>query len=171
MITDKIKFKPGFAREDAPTYSYAEVEAKGLTAASLWRNLCNISVWPRLNPTIVDIQPLDTSDNDPHLFDKMQFYYDLADGKRVMAQVIFYRSPKDDRPGRLAYQGTILDGDKEIDRIVMEFVVGVPDTDSAVAVQAALSATGATPSAPVRALGDTLAPTLTHLIHWAERHA
>ena len=64
----------------------------------------------------------------------MQFYYDLSDGKRVMAQVIFYRSPKDDRPGRLAYQGTILDGDKEIDRIVMEFVVGVPDTDSAVAL-------------------------------------
>lgn len=85
MIDDKIKFKPGFAKEDAAYDRFAEVESEGIAPERIWRNLQNISVWNRFNSAIVDIQPLDSADNDPHLFDKMQFYYDLKSGKRVAA--------------------------------------------------------------------------------------
>ena len=170
MITDKIKFNPGFAKEDSKTYASAGVEVKGLTPERIWRNLCNISVWTRLNPSIVDIQPLDSADTDPHLYDKMQFNYDLKSGRRVAAQVIFFQHPKDDRPGRLAYQGTLLDGDKEVNQIVVEFMVGVPDHKGELAVEAAMSAREEAPDAAQHNFGDELQATLRNLVAWSEKH-
>lgn len=170
MITDKIKFKPGFAKEDSKTYASAGVEVKGLTPERIWRNLCNISIWTRLNPSIVDIQPLDSADTDPHLYDKMQFNYDLKCGKRVAAQVIFFQHPKDDRPGRLAYQGTVLDGDKEVNQIVVEFMVGVPDHKVELVVEAAMSAREEAPDAAQHNFGDELQATLRNLAAWSEKH-
>lgn len=162
MITDKIKFKPGFAQEDAASYNFAEVEVDNVTPERIWRNLCNISVWNRFNSSIVDIQPLDSADNDPHLFDKMQFYYDLNCGKRVMAQVIFFQHPKDDRAGRLAYQGTVMDGDKEINSITVEYMIGVPDHKGRFTLQCAKSAKSEIPESAkktVLALSRTPSPT------------
>lgn len=170
MITDNIKFKPGFAKEDSKTYSSAGVEVRGLSPERLWRNLCNISIWNRLNPSIVDIQPLDSADTDPHLFDKMQFNYDLDCGKRVVAQVIFFQPPKDDRPARLAYQGTIMDGDKELDEIVVEFMIGVPDHHGVLTVDAAMSSRNEIPEAPVHDFGAELETMLRNLVKWSEKH-
>lgn len=170
MITDKIKFKPGFAKEDSKTYASAGVEVKGLPPERIWRNLCNISIWTRLNPSIVDIQPLDSADTDPHLYDKMQFNYDLKCGKHVAAQVIFFQHPKDDRPGRLAYQGTVLDGDKEVNQIVVEFMVGVPDHKGELAVEAAMSAREEAPDAAEHNFGDELQATLRNLVAQSEKH-
>lgn len=49
MITDKIKMAPNYAKEDADIYAYAEVDLKNLTPERVWRNLINISAWPRLD--------------------------------------------------------------------------------------------------------------------------
>lgn len=170
MITDKIKFKPGFAKEDAAFYCHAEAEADGLSPERIWRNLCNISVWKRINPSIEDIQPLDPSDNDPHLFDKMQFYYYLKSGKRVVAQVIFFRSPKDDRPGRLACQGTVMDGDKELNSITAEFLIGVAESGGRVEIQAAMSAKEEVPAAAKKDCTESLKAMVVNLSKWSERH-
>lgn len=170
MIDDKIKFKPGFAKEDAAYYRFAEVESEGIAPERIWRNLQNISVWNRFNSAIVDIQPLDSADNDPHLFDKMQFNYDLKSGKRVAAQVIFFQPPKDDRPGRLAYQGTILDADKEVNEITVEFVIGVPGHKGRLTVQAAISAKKDIPASDSEDFGSDLEAMLGNLVKWSERH-
>lgn len=170
MITDKIKFKPGFAKEDSKTYSSAGVEVRGVAPDRLWRNLCNISIWNRLNPMIVDIQPLDSADTDPHLYDKMQFNYTLDCGKRVVAQVIFFQPPKDDRPGRLAYQGTVMDGDRELDEIVAEFMIGVPDHGGVLTADAAMSSRNEIPDAPVKDYGACLETMLRNLTEWSEKH-
>lgn len=170
MITDKIKFKPGFAKEDSKTYSSAGIEVKGLTPERIWRNLCNISIWTRLNPSIVDIQPFDSADTDPHLYDKMQFNYDLKCGKRVVAQVIFFQHPKDDRPGRLAYQGTVMEGDKEENEIVVEFMVGVPDHKGELTLAAAMSCREELPEAPVSDFGAELEAMLRNLAEWSVKH-
>ena len=111
MITDRIKFKPGFAKEDSKTFASGGVEVNGIDPDRLWRNLTNISAWPRYSEAIVDINFEDTGTNDPHLYDKAQFNYDLANGMHVVAQVIFFQHPKEDRPGRLAYQGTVFNAD------------------------------------------------------------
>ena len=170
MITDKIKFKPGFAQEDAASYNFAEVEVDNVTPERIWRNLCNISVWNRFNSSIVDIQPLDSADNDPHHFDKMQFYYDLNCGKRVMAQVIFFQHPKDDRAGRLAYQGTVMDGDKEINSITVEYMIGVPDHKGRFTLQCAKSAKSEIPESAKKDCACSLENTLANLVKWSEKH-
>ena len=170
MITEKIKFSPEFVKQDAASYCFAEVETENLTPARIWRNLCNISVWNRFNPDVVDIQPLDPGDNDPHLFDKMQFNYDLASGQHVAAQVIFCQSPKDDRPGRLAYQGTVVADNKDVNEFIVEVIVGVPDHTSHVTVQAAMSAKNDITYADKNLYTDALQTFLYNLAKWSERH-
>lgn len=39
MITDKIKFKPGYAKADSKTFASAGVEVEGLDPQIIWRNL------------------------------------------------------------------------------------------------------------------------------------
>lgn len=170
MITDKIKFKPGFAKADSKTFSEAGVEVEGLTPERIWRNLCNISIWSRVNPMIVDIQPLDPGDSDPHLFDKMQFNYDLTSGKKVVAQVIFFQSPKDDRAGRLAYQGTIMSDGKELNEITVEFMVGVPDKEGVLTVAGAMSCREEIPEAVNTDFGENLETMLRNIVEWSKKH-
>ena len=126
MITDKIKFAPGFAKEDSKTFASAGVEAKGIEPARIWRNITNISVWPRFTDAITDILYEDSADNDPHLFDKAQFYFDTTTGDRVRCQVIYFVHPKEDRAARLAIQGTVFNPNgKQINEVVFEVMVGV----------------------------------------------
>ena len=128
MITDKIKFPPKYARQDTDMSAYAEIDTENLTPERVWRNLTNISDWPRQDRRIVDIQFEDSADNDPHLYLKAEFYYDLDDRTRVRAHVVCFDPPKDDRVGRLAYDGTVFDQDgKQVCTFVHEFIVGVPD--------------------------------------------
>ena len=126
MITDKIKFPPLYAKKDSDLYAYAEVDLKNLTPERVWRNLINISDWPRQDKRIVDIQFEDSSQTDPHLFDKAEFYFDLTTGERVRAVVIDEVHPKDDRVGRLAIKAIAFDGKEEKYKFVLEFIVGVP---------------------------------------------
>lgn len=37
MITDKIKFKPGYAKADSKTFASAGVEVEGLDPQIIWR--------------------------------------------------------------------------------------------------------------------------------------
>ncbi len=127
MITDKIKMAPNYAKEDADIYAYAEVDLKNLTPERVWRNLINISAWPRLDSRIVDIQFEDDAQTDPHLFDKAKFNFDLASGEKVRAVVIDEVHPKDDRTARLAIRATAFENGDEKYTFVMEFIVGVPD--------------------------------------------
>lgn len=170
MITDKIKFKPGYAKADSKTFASAGVEVEGLDPQIIWRNLTNISAWPRLSEDIVDIQYEDSADNDPHLFDKAQFNYTLTSGKRIVAQVIEFSHPKDDRPGRLAYQGTVFDGDHRVNEMVAEFMVGVPNHKGILTVEAASSAKEESAEATDRNYGDELKSFLVNLADWSKKH-
>lgn len=170
MITDKIKFKPDYAKEDSKTFVSAGVEVEGIAPELIWRNLTNISAWSRLDSSIVDIQYLDSSDNDPHLFDKSQFNFDLANGTKIIAQVIEFTHPKDDRPGRLAYQGTIEKEGKVVNQMVAEYMVGVPDHKGILTVAAAMSCKEEVPDAPVADYGDKLQQALRNLIEWSKKH-
>lgn len=172
MITDRIKFKPGFAKEDSKTFASGGVEVKGIEPDRLWRNLTNISAWPRYSEAIVDINFEDTGTNDPHLYDKAQFNYDLANGMHVVAQVIFFQHPKEDRPGRLAYQGTVFNADgKCINEMVGEFLVGVPDGRREILeLCAAVSAKEEAPDADKRNFGDELLSFLDSLAAWSVKH-
>lgn len=170
MITDKIKFKPGYAKADSKSYADAGVEVKGISAERIWRNLTNISVWPRMYKDIVDIQYEDSSDNDPHLFDKAQFNYDLDDGSKVVAQVIEFVAPKDDRVGRLAYQGTVMRDGKEVNSLVMEFMVGVASGSHELTVETAMSCKEEASDGADKNYGDMLEKGLAELVEWSKKH-
>lgn len=173
MITDKIKFAPGFAKADSKTFASAGVESKGLEPDRIWRNITNISNWPRFNHNIVDINFEDSADNDPHLFDKAQFYYDLASGDRVRCQVIFFEHPKDDRAGRIAIQGTIFNADgKQINEKITEIMVGVPDnkTREILRVEAAESFKEEVTDAATHNYGYELQAMLRNVVEWSEKH-
>lgn len=173
MITDKIKFAPGFAKEDSKTFASAGVEAKGIEPARIWRNLTNISVWPRFTDAITDIQFEDSADNDPHLFDKAQFYFDTTTGDRVRCQVIYFVHPKEDRAGRVAIQGTVFNPNgKQINEVVFEVMVGVPESEKTnkLDVEAAMSFKEEVPDAPSVNYGDMLESALRALVTWSEKH-
>lgn len=84
--------------------------------------------------------------------------------------MIFFQPPKYDRPGRLAYQGTILDADKEVNEITVEFVIGVPDHKGRLTVQAAISAKKDIPASDCEDFGSDLEVMLGNLVKWSERH-
>lgn len=173
MITDKIKFPPHYAKADSKTFASAGVESKGLSPERIWRNLANISVWSRLYPDIVDINFEDSSDNDPHLFDKAQFYMDMANGNKIRCQVIEYTMPKDDRVGRLAFHGTVYNHDgKVINEMTAEAIVGVPDNEKRMdlVVEGALSFKEETADAPSNDRGAKLEIALRELVKWSEKH-
>lgn len=170
MITDRIKFKPGYAKADSKSYADAGLVVKDVTPERLWRNLCNISIWPRLYPDMVDIQFLDSADNDPHLFDKAQFNYQLANGDTVAAQVIEFLPPKADRVGRLAYQGTVSRDGKQVNQMVEEFMVGVPDTKGELTIAAAMSALDEAADALTDNYGDKLEAALRAWAEWSVDH-
>lgn len=175
MITDKIKFKPGYAKADSKTFASAGVEVKGLTPERIWRNLTNISIWPRFNNDIVDINFINPSDIDPHLYDKAQFYYDLENGNRVNCQVICFTHPKDDSVARLAIQGTVFDPEgKQINEKVSEVIIGVPTTENTrheeFVVEAAMSYKEEVADAAEKNYGDILKDMLTKLVDWSEKH-
>lgn len=170
MITDTIKFKPNFAKKDSLTYTAATIDVDGVSPVRLWRNLCNIAIWPRINSNIVDIQPLDPGDSDPHLFDKMQFNYDMASGEHVAAQVIYYLPPKDDRAGRLAYQATILRNGKEVNQMIVEVLVGVPDHKGKYTLDMAISLRDDENMITEINSPSTMQTVLTNLVAWSQKH-
>lgn len=170
MITDKIKFKLGYAKEDSKTFASAGVIEEGIMPDRIWRNLGNISIWPHLDKNIIDIQYEDSADNDPHLFDKAQFNFNMADGTKVVAQVICYTHPKDDRVGRMAIQGTLFVDGKPTNEMVSEFVVGVPDHKGRLDVEAALSFKEEQPDVTVVNYGDRLQMFLRNLVEWSKKH-
>lgn len=170
MIKDRIKFQPVYASREANGYAEATVESESISPERIWRNLCNISIWDRLSPEIEAIEPLDPSDNDPHLYDKMQFKYRLVSGKSVVAQVVLFQPPKDDRPGRLAYQATLMNDDKEINEMSVEFLVGVPDHRGSLNVDGAVSFLYKVPDEIIGQISDNLTATLKNVVKWSERH-
>lgn len=170
MITDKIKFKPNFAKTDSLTYTAAAVEVRYVSPERLWRNLCNIAIWSRINPKIVDIQPLDPGDSDPHLFDKMQFNYDMSSGENMVAQVIYYLPPKDDRVGRLSYQATILINGKEVNQMVVELLVGVPDHNGEFSLDCAISFSNDEYKIQDYNVPETIKTVLNNLVAWSQKH-
>lgn len=128
MITDRIKWDRRYTTEVADRFSEAQIEVEGTDREKLFRTLTNIADETRVDKTVVDIQFEDDSLNDPHLFDKAQFYYDTTLGERIRCHVICFEPPKDDRSGRLAFEGTAFDKDgNELYTLVYEFLVGVPD--------------------------------------------
>lgn len=170
MITDRIKFKPGYAKADSKSYADAGLVVRDVTPERLWRNLCNISVWTRLYPDMIDIQFEDSADNDPHLFDKAQFNYELNNGDKVIAQVIEFLPPKDDRVGRVAYQGTVMRGGKQVNEMVEEFMVGVPDSKGELTIAAAMSAHEEAADALTDNYGDKLEAALKAWAEWSVKH-
>ena len=128
MITDKIRWDRKYTPNDADAFGEAELIVNDSTPQIVWRNLINMSDWPRFDKRIVDINFQDPSQIDPHLFDKAQFFYATSTGKTIRCNVIDFVHPKDDRSGRLAYEGTAFDeNNKELFTLVAEFLVGVPD--------------------------------------------
>lgn len=128
MITDKIKWDRKYEPTSADAFGEAQIYVADTTPEIVWRNLTNMSDWTRFDKRIVDINFEDSADNDPHLFDKAQFYYDTNSGKRIRCTVIDFVHPKDDRSGRLAYQGSAFDENgNALFTMVAEFLVGVPD--------------------------------------------
>lgn len=171
MIKDKIKFTPDFAKENSKVYADAGVEVEGIEPERLWRNLTNISVWPKIDRRIVDIQFEDSAQTDPHLFDKTEFYYDMPSGHRVRCAVIYCVHPKDDRPGRLAYEGAVFDENgKQINELVAEFLVGVPDSHMRLDLACALSAREENAGAAEHNLGDELLEVMRRLADYARKH-
>ena len=67
MITSKIKFTPEYARDNDVFYADGGVEVENLTPELVWRNLTNVSIWPRLDKSIVDAGFEDVGQSDPHL--------------------------------------------------------------------------------------------------------
>lgn len=173
MIIDKIKFKPGYAKEDSKTFASAGVEAEGLAPERIWRNMTNISNWNRYYPSITDIDFDNPSETDPHIYDKAQFHFDLADGNKARCQVICFTHPKDDRVGRIAVQGTVFDPDgKRINEMVLELMVGVPDGKKCqrLTVAAAVSCKEEIGNAPNNIIGDKLLEALNSLVDWSKKH-
>ena len=128
MITDKIRWDRKYTPDDADAFGEAQMMVKDTTPEIVWRNLINMSDWNRFDKRIVDINFQDPSQIDPHLFDKAQFYYNTSTGKEIRCTVIDFVHPKDDRSGRLAYEGTAFDSDgHQLFTLVAEFLVGVPD--------------------------------------------
>ena len=171
MITSKIKFTPEYARDNDVFYADGGVEVENLTPELVWRNLTNVSIWPRLDKSIVDAGFEDVGQSDPHLYDKAQFYLDLAGEQKVRANVIYCVGPKDDRAGKLAYEATVFGNDgQELYTYVAEFVVGVPDKNGVFDVMAAISGKlKKNPSEP-KNLGDELLVDLQYLADWSRRH-
>lgn len=171
MITDKIKPAPGYARADAPFYADAGLELEGVAPDALWVNLLNISTWPRMDSDIVDIQFEDPGRNDPHLVDKVQFYFDTSDGKRMRCEVICCTSPKDDRVGRLALRVAVFESEtKQINDAVVEFIVGVPDRHGVLTIACSVSAKNEPADAATRNLGDELQAALRRLAKYSLKH-
>ena len=170
MIKDRIKFQPVYASIEANGYAGATVESENILPERIWRNLCNISIWDRLCPEIETVEAIDPSGNDPHLFDKMQFKYRLVSGKSVVAQVVLFQPPKDDRPGRLAYQATLMNDDKEINEMSVEFLVGVPDHRGLLNVDGAVSFLYKVPDEVIGQISENLTATLKNVVKWSEKH-
>lgn len=173
MIIDKIKFKPGYAKEDSRTFASAGVEAEDLAPERIWRNMTNISNWNRYYPSITDIDFENPSDIDPHIYDKAQFYFRLDDGDKVRCQVICFTHPKDDRVGRIAVQGTVFGSDgRQTNGMVLELMVGVPDAKKhgCLTVAAAVSFKQEIENAPKNIIGDKLLEALGRLVEWSKKH-
>ena len=94
----------------------------------------------------------------------------MTSGKRVVAQVVEFSHPKDDRPGRLAYQGTVFDDNRRTNEMVAEFMVGVPDHKGILTVEAASSAKEESADAPEHNYGDELKSFLENLADWSKKH-
>lgn len=79
---------------------------KGISPEEIWPYLINISDWDRFAKDLTDTQFVDPSIEDPHLFAKVQFEYREA-GQSLVAHVLECITPKDDRPGRISWEGCI----------------------------------------------------------------
>lgn len=185
MIATKIKFTPEFAKSNADFYADASVDVLNtVTPENLWRNLINISIWPRLDSRIVDARFEDNFLSDPHLADKVQFILTFSTGEVVRANVIYCVGPKDDRTGKLAFEATAYPSandprtaspqgkeTSELYSFVAEFVVGVPDTDGNFDFMGAVSDKTAHPNDRISSkLSEELIADLEAMAEYSRRH-
>lgn len=127
MITPKIQFPPKFQPAEGDMVVSNEAVLAHITPEEVWPYLVNISDWERFTKDVMDAQFLDPNVEDPHLYPKVEFEYRTA-GMSLVARTLECIKPKDDRPGRISWEGTIKeDGHDEFNFVQAWLVSMAPD--------------------------------------------
>ena len=104
MIADKIIWPKHYNPAEADYNVEAEVVIDKITGEELWPYLTNIADITRTNCEFVDAEPVDPNVNDPHLKKGEEFTLQ-TDEYTARCRVVETVAPKDDRPGRFAWEG------------------------------------------------------------------
>lgn len=141
MITDKIIWPKHYNPAHADINVEAEVAADGVSAEQLWPYLTNISDISKLVHEVVDADPLDSSINDPHLFPKEEFAL-CTTQYCARLRVLEATAPKDDRAGRITWEGEgRINNSEQTFRVVHAWVLDVDKADK-LNVLSTISVTG-----------------------------
>lgn len=120
MINDNIKFPAKYDPANADAHISETVISKQFTAGDAWQYLINLSDWTRFNNDIIDVNFIDSSINDPHLFPKVEFHF-RTQNFDITAHVLECIEPKADRPGRISWEG-VATSMGNIPKIKVQFV-------------------------------------------------
>lgn len=142
MITDRIIWPGHYNLSEADCNVESDITAEGLTAEQVWPYLINISDINRFSSEIAAANPLDPQVSDPHLFGKEEFTID-ADHYTAHARVLEAIPPKDDRPGRITWEGEaqLKNSDKTF-TFVHAWVLGVEKGKEGLSIISAMSIKG-----------------------------
>lgn len=111
MIHPEIQWPPAYEPALADGIVSNEIEVKDLTPEEIWPYLTNISDWNRFSKDVMDATFIDPSIEDPHLFPKAEFTYKEA-GLDLAAHTLEVTKPKDDRAGRISWEGNVTGGNE-----------------------------------------------------------
>lgn len=111
MIHPEIQWPPAYEPALADGIVSNEIEVKDLTPEEIWPYLTNISDWDRFTKDVMDATFTDPSIEDPHLFPKAEITYKEA-GLDLAAHVLEVVKPKDDRAGRISWEGNVVSGNE-----------------------------------------------------------
>lgn len=144
MIHQKIEWPSAYSPEKADGIVSNEIQVKELTPEEIWPYLINISDWDRFAKGVMDANFVDPSIDDPHLFHKAEFEYRTA-GMSLAAQVLECVKPKDDRPGRISWEGSIKGESGAEFRFVQAWLlVMAPEHGTTVTTEMSIIGSGAT---------------------------
>jgi hypothetical protein len=101
-------FLPGFTEN----FVSNETIVAGLTAADVWPLLSNALKWPTYYSNSANVRFYDNKG--PELAEGVRFYFETF-GFPVEAQCNEYVSPKNGKPGRIAWHGWAGEGDTRLD--------------------------------------------------------
>lgn len=169
MIHPQIEWPKGFTPATADGIVSNEVVVKEIVPEELWPYLINISDWNRFASGVMDATFIDPSIQDPHLFPKVEFTYRTA-GMSLAAHVLEAIPPKDDRAGRISWEGAIKgEAGKEFSFVQAWLIVMAPDHGSRILTEMVVKGSGATDEV-LSQLHDINGKWIEGLVEYTRKH-